>query len=316
MRCLLGHDSVADKKCEVGSPLTVLGLRIKLDSQGICCFPDAQKVRKWLKQINLALSSGFLTAGFASKLAGGLGWAATAMFRKLGRAMLAPLYWHTMSRSSAVTKKLGLCLRWWRQVLACNIVQYHPWHERVKSDWVQVFADASSSPAHLGVVVVMGREFFYTDWAVPDKLLSVFQTRRDKQIMGLELLAIALAMGTFAEQLRGKRVRVWSDNTGSESAVRKGKAKAFDHGCIAHCIWLAAAELGIELRIDRVPTASNIADLPSRREYDWLNEMRAVWIKPLLRRCFWEPEAWESLDCTVLQKRYWGPETCANVPDC
>ena len=274
----------------------------------VCCFPDAQKVRKWLGQIEAALSSGHLTAGFASKLAGGLGWAATAIFRKLGRAMLAPLYWHAKSRCSAVTQKLSLCLRWWRQVLACNIVQHHPWHEHEKSEWVQLFADASSTPAHLGAVVVLGRKFFYTSWAVPSELLSLFQFRRDNQIMGLELLAIALALDTFADKIRGRRVRVWSDNTGSESAVRRGKAKAFDHGCIAHCIWLAAAELGIELRVDRVPTASNIADLPSRREYSWLEEMGAVWVKPVMRRMFWNPVSWESLSFTVLQQRYWDPD--------
>ena len=123
------------------------------------------------------------------------------------------------------------------------------------------------------------------------------------------MLAIALALDTFADKIQGKRVRVWSDNIGSEAAVRKGTAKAFDHGCIAHCIWPAAAELGIEMRVDRVPTASNIADLPSRREYSWLEEMSAVWSKPVLRRSFWDPASWESLKFTVMQQRYWGADS-------
>ena len=265
------------------------------NSQGVSCTPDALKVRKWLRRIHEGLHTGHMTAGHASKLAGGLGWAASAMFHKLGRAMLSPLYWHATSRRSAVTPQLNLCLRWWQQVLSFNLAQHTPWLCHITSEWVQVFADASSTPAHLGAVVILGQSIFYTGWAVPDSLLEVFQSRRDNQIMGLELLAIALALGSFADTLRGKQVRVWSDNTGSESAARKGKARSFDHACIAHCIWLVAAELGIELRVDRVPTKSNIADLPSRRQHRWLESIGAVWTNPVLRQIFWNPVSWESL---------------------
>ena len=179
--------------------------------------------------------------------------------------------------------------------MSMNIVQHHSWHDHGNAEWVQVFADASSKPAHLGAVIILGRLIFYTDWAVPPKLLEIFQIRRDNQIMGLELLAIALALDSFADMLRGKRVRMWSDNTGSEAAAREGKSKSFDHGCIAHCIWLAAAQLGIEFRVDRVPTKSNIADLPSRRKYRWLNGMRAKRVEPKLQQMYWDPVSWESL---------------------
>ena len=43
-----------------------------------------------------------------------------------------------------------------------------------------------------------------------------------------------------------------------------GVAKAFDQGCVVHCIWLALAKLGCGVWIERVPTAENLADLPSR----------------------------------------------------
>ena len=47
-------------------------------------------------------------------------------------------------------------------------------------------------------------------------MLGRFRSRRDNQIMGLELLAIALGMCTFEGLLHGKKVVVHSDNTGSE----------------------------------------------------------------------------------------------------
>ena len=60
---------------------------------------------------------------------------------------------------------------------------------------------------------------------------------------------------------------MWSDNTGSQHCAAKGTAKAWDHTCIVHAIWLQAARLHMELWVDRVPTEENIADLPSREEY-------------------------------------------------
>lgn len=52
----------------------------------------------------------------------------------------------------------------------------------------------------------------------------------------------------------------------AERATRKGAASQFDHNCIVHAIWLVAAKVG--LYVDRVASDSNIADLPSREEYE------------------------------------------------
>ena len=52
--------------------------------------------------------------------------------------------------------------------------------------------------------------------AVEPSVLARFRSRRDNQIMGLELLAISLGMCTFEWLLKDKKVVVHSDNTGSE----------------------------------------------------------------------------------------------------
>ena len=67
-------------------------------------------------------------------------------------------------------------------------------------------------------------------------MLDEFQQREDAQIMGLEILAIAVGLATFANELRGRRVVVWSDNTGAESASRKGTARSWDHAVMIHDI--------------------------------------------------------------------------------
>ena len=145
-----------------------------------------------------------------------------------------------------------------------------------------LFVDAASTPPRVGAVLLCDDTMLYSDMAPSDEVLQFFQTRQDNQIMSLELLAIAFGLSSFGEIIRGRRVYVWSDNTGSEHATRKGAAKAFDHCCVVHSIWLKAAEIGVDLQVDRVPTEANIADLPSRGQYELIERLGAVRAAPLL----------------------------------
>ena len=113
--------------------------------------------------------------------------------------------------------------------------------------------------------------------------------------MGLELLAIALRLSTFSALCAGRRVVVWSDNTGSERGAQKGTSKQWDHSAIVHCLWLKAVEIGMDMHVSRVPTHDNIADLPSREEYGLLKHLGASWTEPLLDDRFWRPSSWEAL---------------------
>ena len=113
--------------------------------------------------------------------------------------------------------------------------------------------------------------------------------------MGLELLAIALGLSTFADVIYGRRVVVWSDNTSGEAAARAGVASSWDHTCIVHCLWKKAVQLRADLFIDRVPSGDNIADLPSREDYELLRVVDALWRTPLLDDEFHYPGAWEAL---------------------
>ncbi len=218
---------------------------------------------------------------------------------RLGRAMLRPLFEHSRNRHGRMGQRLMMCLQWWIEILQLHICQSVPWQPR-QSPIVHLFADARGAPARLAAVLFCGGRTWYTDFAPPAELLSIFTARQDSQIMGLELLAIALGISTFAEQCRGRRVHVWSDNTGSESCLRKGAAKAFDHMCLTHCIWARAAQLQLHMKVDRVPSDENIADLPSRESYDLLRSRGASYVQPHLDGLFWQPQSWESLSLRFL----------------
>ena len=56
-----------------------------------------------------------------------------------------------------------------------------------------------------------------------------------------------------------------------------------------------AAQLDIELVVDRVPTNDNIAELPSRGKYQLLHKIGAEAVEAKLDAAFCKPTAWEAL---------------------
>ena len=127
IQLMLGPGAVAPDKVAWGSPLVILGLEIKVGRLGrdepagrpaglahrqvlpraFCARPAPAKTAKWQRVIGEALTSRSLApggarvsqelsfpascvrrAGAASKLARGLAWAASHLFRRLGRALL------------------------------------------------------------------------------------------------------------------------------------------------------------------------------------------------------------------------------------
>ena len=117
-------------------------------------------------------------------------------------------------------------------------------------------------------------------------ILNSFMKRGDNQITSLEILSIALGISTFAKEIAGRNLIIWSDNTGAESATRKGvvfavdflcacirfalcyalagSTKQFDQNCLIHAMWKQLAVLNVNVWVERVPTKDNIADDPSR----------------------------------------------------
>ena len=73
-----------------------------------------------------------------------------------------------------------------------------------------------------------------------------------------------------------------SDNTGAERAASRGTAKSWDHCQIVQEIWTLAYHNQTHLWLQRVATDDNIADLPSREEYQLMRDIGAVWREPVL----------------------------------
>ena len=234
VRLLLGPDAIAETKLEHGVSLVVLGVKIKLSKKGLKCRPAGSKTTGWLQTIDAALESGKLCAGSASKLAGAancdhflcairlsyvyagqLSWGCSCTFRRLGRAMLRPIFDQKSKRNGLIDPELRRALQWWDQILRMKVAERLAWQQADTYE-VHMFCDAAGSPAHLAAVLLMDGQTYFTHAEPSQKVMKAFYHRRDNQIMGLELLAISLGLETFKELLSGRRVVIHSDNSGSE----------------------------------------------------------------------------------------------------
>ena len=179
-------------------------------------------------------------------------------------------------------------------MLRLELEQHWTWSES-QAPWLHLYADARGQPPRVAAVLFADGRSYFCDMEPSQQILQSFERRSDNQIMALEMLSIALGISSFSDILKGRRIVIWSDNTGAQAATSTGRAKSFDHACIAHCIWAELAKLHVQAHVERVPTDSNIADLPSRQEYELLHKIGAKEMEPKLSPVFLRPDAWESL---------------------
>ena len=190
VRCMLGRDSIAGRKLLHGNPLPILGVAVEINLGGITFIPEPDKLEKWRKQIKAALDCGHLCGGEASRLAGRLAFSSQKAFRRIGRAMLQPIYKQITRRSSVIDAELKIVLEWWLQILKEGICEVRQWGVN-KSTPVHLLCDARSTPPRVAAVCVIGDSIRYADLEPSRSTLEQFKCRGDNQIASLEMLAIA-----------------------------------------------------------------------------------------------------------------------------
>ena len=281
LRALLGDSAISNDKVDCGPGLRVLGVDVELSTEWYCCRPAKETLAKCLVVIELALLHGVLTSGDAQKLAGRLSWTNQYLFRKIGKSMLGPIFRQKLTRDGSVRADLRVALTWWCWVLKQDVAEKRVWHEPISSP-VLLLVDARSTPARCAAVLVKGSKILYTDGAPSVSVMQQFMQRRDGQIMTLEILAIAIGLSTFAAEITGERLFIFSDNVGAEGACREGKAKQWDHAKLVHGIWTQLLSYRVQPWFLRVPTAENISDCPSREKYNLMKRLGGIWRKPSL----------------------------------
>ena len=113
VKALLGDGVIAPGKAECGPQLEILGIEMEPTAAGFTCRLSTAKAQKSLDAIPEALERGSMYSGCAQKLAVRLSWASQFVFKRLGRAMLRPVYADAHSWCACLT----LCR-------ACHVLDY------------------------------------------------------------------------------------------------------------------------------------------------------------------------------------------------
>ena len=100
---------------------------------------------------------------------------------------------------------------------------------------------------------------------------------------------------TLASELRGRRVVHWIDNTSALCALVRGYSRAPDSVRIVHAFHAFALGIDVSSWFEYVASKANIADLPSRGEFDWVHErFGSEWVDTTLPDVAkWDECAWE-----------------------
>ena len=134
----------------------------------------------------------------------------------------------------------------------------------------------ATPPARIGVALYdpLDEESPWRDLSaeVPAHIIASW-TEREQYITQLEALAPLVAALSRPNQLRGRDVICFVDNTGALFGLGKGDCKDADCARMIHIFHALCLALDISVWFEYVASGANLADLPSRGDRQLLTEM-------------------------------------------
>ena len=264
-RNLLGT-SFADEKTAEGPCITHLGLVFTFSGQGFTVSLSEHRRQRLSRIVTKALQDDMLLPGAASSLAGKLTFAASALYGRVGRAMLVPLYMRAKQRSvyksghrlGTLSAELRDALEWWVWLLGSPFASFE---RRVEvslqvavQDWHLLYTDASLTA--IGAVLMRVRAGCIVS-------TRVLQVKVPEEGLGLfihvyEMLAVSTALRTWCKAENVKRLMLYVDNMAVLGSIIKGKS------AVPELLGGVVTELNITVWAEHVRSIYNVADLPSR----------------------------------------------------
>ena len=119
---------------------------------------------------------------------------------------------------------------------------------------------------------------------VDDRIVKSWLEEGNKQraIHQAEVYPALIALGLWAERLRGRRIILFVDNDAAKECLIKGTTRSKASAKLVTDFWTKAAECELYIWVERVASAANPADAPSRRACPELVHMG------IPRRCAFE----------------------------
>ena len=224
------------------------------------------------------LRSGRLSSGAAASLRGKLYFAATTAYGRVGRAALQPI----LQRQERGSERNSLTPAMIRSLsFFITLLNHMPDREITLgsqgSPPVLVWSDASweSGVGRLGFVVYdpASDTFYESDSMIPQYILDFFVKKKQK-IGQCEILAATAVYSSLPQILRGRRVIHFIDNTSAISCLLHGYSGKPDSALLVNAFHLFNAGLKADIHFEYVESKANVADLPSRGEFDYLRRPR------------------------------------------
>ena len=230
------------------------------------------------------LKSGQLSPGAAASLRGKLYFAATAAYGKVGRAALQPVLQRQeqSGNSNRLTPALVLSLKFFVTLLNNMPDREILFVERARSP-ILVWSDASweNNVGWLGFVVYDPDtgEFVHSDSKLPQHIRDFFVEKKQK-IGQCEIAAAVAVYSSLPGLFRDRQVIHWIDNTSAISCLLHGYSGKPDSARLVNAFHLYVAGLRSNIHFEYVESKANVADLPSRSEFEFLlNTLRSSPVK-------------------------------------
>ena len=99
---------------------------------------------------------------------------------------------------------------------------------------------------------------------LPEDLCRLFAPRNP--IEQIETAAVLLLFEIFAAELRDTDVRLFVDNVAAQGSLVRGFSRSLSQAVLCGAVWTRAALARVGLWVDRVESAANVADIPTRPE--------------------------------------------------
>ena len=271
---------------EVGAVLGVLFSTAALASERrIHVAAKPSRVRNLTQTIDQILNSGELSPAVAASIVGKFGFLCSTLFGKVGRCCTAALRHRQYSTAyqRSITPALHVSLQLMKQFLvSCPDRELKLSHERP----LLMYTDASDVPGRfpqrlLGAVLFdpIDKSLVFSSWPVADAIVSRW-LQKESYMGQLELLAAPFAFSTWQDRIQNRSLILFIDNDSAAASLVKGYSPKVDSGAIVGEFWLLAAQLRVHVCIDRVESKSNLADGPSRNQFDEIKGLGGSWTSP------------------------------------
>ena len=263
--------------------ISYIGYTISSDDRHVTIKAQATRVSKLKRSIRKALQQKIISFRSLAKICGQC--VSVAWVVQPGKLFLRHAYRLLGKRDDwasqvCLSEEVIGELEWW-----LSSVDY--WNKRVvcsESIQGQIVTDAS----HLGWGAVYQGKIASGDWNVRVSYLSSNER---------EMLAILMALKSFASMIQGKRIQVLTDNVSAMAYVNHKGGPSPALSKLALAIWAEATEIGVSIR------CAHIAGVENQESDFWSR-------KPDKHNWMLHPRLFAYID------RLWGPHTIDRFANC